>query len=125
MRAGDPVAADDTDKVPGYGLTFDHNTYPDLPVTDDERGYVVMTDPYHPNRWAVVVTKAGRNEVELNPERWPLVGQVSCGIDVITNEAPDGYYPAHTSAPVVIDTITIRESARNTTAGLRPDEECG
>jgi hypothetical protein len=125
MSAGDPVAADDTDKVPGYGLTYDHNTYPDLPAPDDDRAYVVVTDPYHPNRWAVVVTEAGRNEVELNPERWPLVGQVTCGIDVITNEAPDGYYPAHTSAPIVIDTITTRQLTEATTAILQPGTECG
>jgi cyclophilin family peptidyl-prolyl cis-trans isomerase len=125
MRATDPVAPDDTDKVPGYGLTFDHNTYPDLPVSDDERVYMVVTDAYKASRWAVILTTEGQNQVELEAERWPLIGQVACGVDVIANDSgTHDLIPAYTSAPIVIDHIDIRQLAPNAVPELHPREDC-
>jgi len=125
MRALDPVGPDDVDQVPGYGMTFDNNTYPDLPVREDEGVWVVMTDPFHPNRWAVVLTVEGRREVEINPARWPLVGQVACGVDVIANNTPQGgYQPAYTSAPIVIRGVAVNELRPAEVPELHPSDPC-
>lgn len=125
MRADDPVAEADTDKVPGYGMTYDKNIFPDLPTADKNRAYVVMTDEWHASRWDVVISDAGRNEVEGNPARWPLLGQVSCGLDVIASDVgTNGFHPAYTSAPIVIEAVTVAELQADQVPDLDPGKPC-
>ena len=64
-------------------------------------------------------------KIELNPERWPLVSQVACGVDVLANDAPcGGFQPAYTSGPVVIERVTIHELPAQELGEWQPRKPC-
>jgi hypothetical protein len=125
LYTADPVATDDADQAPGYGMVLDQT--PGAHPDDLDTVYMVAVDSGAPERMVFVVSPYAHNEAQGAEDEWPLVGVVNHCPDIITDPRPhqEGLSVRLTSVPIVIETITITEDTQpTTTTSQRHDDRC-
>jgi hypothetical protein len=122
LSSSDPTEAEHDDQAPGYGLVFERHEGP----YPDDTVYAVMTNPEHPNRWSLVIAQDAHDQISAGGGIYPVLGEVTACRDIVATPTGAGdLQPRQTSAPIVIDTITIREApAGSTPSSPRQDPQC-
>lgn len=126
VTVDDPVARDDIDRVPGYSLQFEQgaDTYP-AGELEPTMVPVVVYDAYHPHRWEVMIANRAVELVDANRDRYPLLGQLQCGLGVFANTGvvdPSAVIPA--GAPYVIERVRVHELPGDVELEIAPRSDC-